>query len=320
MPRSSSIVRHFALVADLLRGGTHDRHSLAAKLAIKPAMADRLMRAAVEEVPGVRERRDGRIRSVYFDPSTLMPPPSYPTAVAACFGASVAPLFAGTSYGPGIQRALADVIGRTRRRAVFRDIDRKFWFLRRGGESALEERAPLLDEAIEAVLHHHAILVRYTRFGGSVEALRLEPLSIVVHDHQLYVVARSEGGLHPYRFSRITSVEVLPETFRYPARAEYHPDRVFKHSFGIFLDRPIADVELRLDPQWATYAATHRWHDSQRVTVRPDRVLLRLRVRVCPELEAWIMGFGEQAEVLAPRELRQRVAARLASASRAYRR
>ena len=45
---------------------------------------------------------------------------------------------------------------------------------------------------------------------------------------------------------------------------------------------------------------------------------MRLRVRVCPELEAWILGFGEQAEVMAPAKLREKIAGRASAMDRAY--
>jgi predicted DNA-binding transcriptional regulator YafY len=281
-------------------------------------MADRLINAAVDQLPGVVEWREGKQRKVRMDLAALAPEPSYPTAVAACFGASLWPLFEGSSYQAGIRDALRHVVGRTRRKAVFRDIDRKFWFLRRGGEVALLDRAHLLDEVIEAVLHHRVLSIEYTRFSGNVERVRVEPLSIVVHDHQLYVVGRVEGAMHPYRFARIQAVDVLDDTFAYPSRTEYDPQQVFRDSFGIFLDLPVQDVEVRLDKQWATYAQSHRWHDSQVVDVADDHVRVRMRVRVCPELEAWILGFGEQAEVLTPSMLRKRVAERAAGTQKAY--
>jgi predicted DNA-binding transcriptional regulator YafY len=244
-----------------------------------------------------------------MDLAAIAPAPSYPTAVAACFGASLWPLFEGSTYERGIREAAHDVVGRTRRRSVFRDIDRKFWFLRRGGEVALLDRSPQLDEIIDAVLRHRVLSVEYTRFTGAAQHLRLEPLSIVVHDHQLYVVARDgEGRLHPYRFARIRAVDALDQTFEYPSRSEYDPGQVFRDSFGIFLlGKPAQDVVLKLKKNWATYARSHRWHDSQTVTVAPDHVLVRMHVRVCPELEAWVLGFGEEAEVVGPKALRERV-------------
>lgn len=318
--RSASVDRHFLLVADLLRGREHDRHSIAERLGIQPAMADRLMKAVLE-LPGVQEHKEGRRRFIKMDLASLAPapPPPYPTAVAACFGASLWPLFHGSTYEQGIREAARDVVGRTRRRAVFRDIDRKFRFLRRGGEVALLDRSPLLDEIIDAVLRHRVLSIEYTRFTGAAQHLRIEPLSIVVHDHQLYVVARDgDGRLHPYRFARIRGAEALDQSFDYPARHAYDPGQVFRDSFGIFLDKPVHDVVLRLTKNWATYAQSHRWHDSQQVEVGRDHVVVRMHVRVCPELEAWLLGFGEEAEVLAPKSLRERIEKRLGSMGRVY--
>jgi predicted DNA-binding transcriptional regulator YafY len=316
--RSSSIDRHLRLAADLFRGQTHDRHSLAERLGIRPAQADRLINAAVRHLPGIVEEREGKVRRIRIDRSTVTPAPSYPTAVAACFGSSLWPLFEGTAYQGGIRNALSDILGRTRRRAVFRDIDRKFWFHRRGGEVALLGHAALLDDIIEAVLHHRSITLEYEHFNGRVLHVRIDPLSIVVHDHQIYVVGRREDALHPYRFARIRAVDVLDEGFEYPSRTAYDPQQVFRDSFGVFLDFPVQDVEVKLHAQWAPYALTHRWHDSQVVDVAEDHVRVRLRVRVCPELEAWILGFGDQAEVVAPAKLRERVASRAAAMARTY--
>jgi hypothetical protein len=317
--RSASIARHFALCADLLSGREHDRMSLAVRLGIRPAMADRLIRAAIEHLPGVLERRDGKHRKIRMEAGMHTPAPEYPTAVAACFGASLWPLFRGSSYEAGIRNALTHVVGRTKRRLVFENIDRKFCFLRRGGEVALTERQTLLDDVIEAVLHHRAVSARYTRFTGASETLRLEPLSIAVHDHQLYVIARGpRRTLHPYRFARLESVDVLDDVFRYPPRKAYDPEHVFRDSFGVFLDFPVRTVEIRLGKRWEVYARTHRWHDSQAVNVTADRVTLKLRVRVCPELEAWILGFGADAEVVQPADLRRRLRDSARAMARTY--
>lgn len=43
-----------------------------------------------------------------------------------------------------------------------------------------------------------------------------------------------------------------------------------------------------------------------------------LNGRFCPELEAWILGFGEQAEVIAPAKLREKIASHASAMDRAY--
>ena len=209
----------------------------------------------------------------------------------------------------GDRDAFRDVTGRTKRGSVFQHIDPGSGFSV-GGEVALLDHSPLLDDVIEAVLHHQVLSIEYTRFNGKVEHLRVEPLSIVVHDHQLYVVGRDRRGRPaPYRFSRFRSVDVLADTFEYPSRTSTTPRRcsaIVRHLPRV----PVHDIELKLHKQWTTYAQSHRWHDSQKVEVAATTSSCGCTCGCCPELEAWILGFGEQAEG----SPRRRSAPRLAGA------
>jgi predicted DNA-binding transcriptional regulator YafY len=70
---------------------------------------------------------------------------------------------------------------------------------------------------------------------------------------------------------------------------------------------------------WAFYAQHHRWHDSQRITKNADGSFdLTLHVRPCPELEQWVLRFGENVEVLEPADLRTKIGKRLLDASNLY--
>ena len=44
---------------------------------------------------------------------------------------------------------------------------------------------------------------------------------------------------------------------------------------------------------------------------RGGELVVEMNVKVCPELEAWILGMGEWAEVLEPAWLRSKVAGRV---------
>lgn len=99
----------------------------------------------------------------------------------------------------------------------------------------------------------------------------------------------------------------------YPAELEYSPRQLFALALGVYLrpsEVPSALVVVRLAPRWAAHAKSHRWHDSQQVDNATDGVFAKLAVRVCPELEAWVLSFGDEAEVLEPLSLRERIAER----------
>lgn len=151
----------------------------------------------------------------------------------------------------------------------------------------------------------------------------IDPLTVCIYDHQLYVIGRRQNGQRRlYRFSRILSADETGFSFTYPTKSEYDPARLLAKSFGVFAGDDIdpEPVEVLLDKEWQTHATTHRWHPSQEVHINADgKVLVRFHVGVCPELEAWILGFAEQATVIRPERLREKVKSRLAAAACNYR-
>jgi predicted DNA-binding transcriptional regulator YafY len=310
MAKESGIVsRTSAIVAALVNGATYDRNRLSATFGITVAAADRYIRQ-LQIVPGMVPVQEGRRRAIRFDAGNAMPQPSHPAAVAACWASGLAELFVGSTYERGIRDALAYVIERTRRSAEFKHIDRKFLFAARGGESSLPESSGELDDLVDAVLRHRYVDMVYVGFDGTEKELRIQPLSMVIYDHQIYVVGlKSDGVRRLFRLSRVRSVEVSRESFDYPERAVYDPRQLFHDSFGIFIDesKELVRVRVRLAERWRTHCRTHRWHPSQVVDDIPGGVVVTLTTRLCWELEAWILGFGSEAVVLEPAKLVRRI-------------
>lgn len=316
--RGNMMGRVLLLVRELLRGRGIDRQVVSQLLDMTPAAADRFIRSFAEHWPELSEEREDGKRVLRWSRSGMVPDS---VAVAACFGASLSRLFEGSNYESGLREARQRVVSHVRRPKLFEHFDRKFHFVQGGGEMMLPENADVLDDVVDAVLRRNFISMKYRRFSGVEQALRVKPLSIVVYDHQLYVIGRDEKGTdHPFRFSRIAEIDREDATFAYPSKAEYDPDRLFADSFGVFVgaEYPVEEVHLKLTPRWSAFVEHHRWHRTQQVVRHPDHIAVWLRVRVCPELEAWILGFGEQVEVVAPAKLRAAVRARLRRAAKMY--
>jgi predicted DNA-binding transcriptional regulator YafY len=293
------------VISDLIRGKIHDRNTIANRLGIAVAAADRYIRH-LQGVPGVVPDRQGRRLAIRFDFGEAVPRPSYPAAVAACWAAGLAEVFSGSDYERGVREALAYVTGRARRSGEFKHVDRKFLFLARGGESSLPDSSGFLDDLIDAVLRCRYVDLEYFHFDGRQATVRLQPLSMAIYDHQIYMIGGApDGARYPYRLSRIKSVEVANESFEYPERAVYDPKQLFHDSFGIFISDPPAPTRVRLllNSKWKIHCRTHKWHISQRIEEAPEGVIVTLTVRVCWELTAWILGFGADAVVLEPQAL-----------------
>src|SRR4051794_22553661 len=93
----SHISRTVSLVQRLLSGETLDADTAATVLGLKRPAADRQLKA-LAAIRGVVVERGSRPKRYTFDRFSLGDQPSFPTAIAACFGATLAPLFAGTTY------------------------------------------------------------------------------------------------------------------------------------------------------------------------------------------------------------------------------
>src|SRR5436305_4540293 len=311
--RLSSIERTARLVAALLSGREITRQEATSVLGVQNAAADRQLEAIGRHLPLARERRKGRLhvridRSKVAGGKERVP---IATLIAGCVGASLAKLFEGTSYEKGMH----DLVHHLSRDALhperFQDFRRQFVFLVRGGEKALPENEELLEEVVDALQRRRPLQIGYRNFQGSRRSVRIEPLSLAVYDHQLYVIGRPRGAKpHPYRFSRIEAAEAVGSAFVYPDKDSYDPERVFADSFGIAVEEkyPIEEIEVSLAPMWKPFVKSHRWHRSQQSFVRAGRVHVRLRVRLCPEVVSWILGFGPDARVVGPPRLKRQIA------------
>jgi predicted DNA-binding transcriptional regulator YafY len=309
-----------AVVADLLRGDRHSRRTIAETTGKSLPTADRWIDQIEAALPNTRRVREGKTTWLVYDGRRV---PSRSAATGACVAASLGALFEGSQQERNLKDARDFVL--RERGETYVDLDRKFVLAPRGGESALPEAGDALDDVICALLENRRLRFYYTHNDGKSDALTIEPLSLVVFDHQFYVLAKRDEGrvFYPYRFARMANVEKLDEAFAYPSKGEYDPKSVLAQGFGIhtYGTGPVEDVELILSGAWANFALTHRWHPSQRATKLDDgRISVVLQVRVCRELQTWILGLGEQAVVARPEHLAESVAGRLKSAAAMYER
>jgi predicted DNA-binding transcriptional regulator YafY len=317
-PESDTVRSLLGVVADLLRGDRHSRRTIAAATGKSLPTADRWIEHIETVLPNVRRVRDGKTTWISYDAKRSTP--TKPAVVGACVAASLAGIFEGTQHERNLKDA-RDYLLRLRG-VAYDDLDRKFFFAPRGGEYALPESGGYLDDIIDALLETRTLRFDYRHNSGDQETLLVRPLSLVIFEHQFYVlVLRNDGSPYCYRFARMSNVDAQRQTFAYPTKSEYSPRTLFDPVFGIHISGsgPVEEVEVTLSGAWAKYALDHRWHTSQQTARLEDgRVRVSLRVRLCPELETWILSFGESCVVTKPGELHERIAGRLAKARDVY--
>jgi proteasome accessory factor B len=70
----------------------------------------------------------------------------------------------------------------------------------------------------------------------------------------------------------------------------------------------IYNIKLRFLPKVAENVTEVQWHSTQKVTRESDgSAIMEFRVDGLNEISWWILGYGDQVQVLAPEALRKKI-------------
>jgi len=161
----------------------------------------------------------------------------------------------------------------------------------------------------EAIRERARLWVRYFSFqSGREEEHRFDPYALTFRRHAWYVVGycREHRTEHVLRASRIRQARRTGEHFERPAN--FSLARFFAESWQVFRGKPVT-VKVRFSARVAPLIEELEWHPSQRTKRERDgRLLFTARWPLSPEVVAWVLSWGADAEVLAPKALREEVA------------
>ena len=135
----------------------------------------------------------------------------------------------------------------------------------------------------------------------------------------IYLLGHDEerGDLRTFKVERIVSAQLTLDTFEAP------PSDVFARrllrAWDVIADEDPVRVVVRFGPAVAARVAETRWHPSQELEPQPDGSLLWTgTVSGTREVRIWILGWGPDAEVLEPADLREQIAALVRAAAELY--
>lgn len=148
--------RERAVVADLIRGDRHSRRTIADSTGKSLPTADRWIEQIGDALPNTRRIREGKTTWLVHDGRKV---PSQSVAAGACVAASLAAIFEGSAQERNLKDA-RDYILRGRGEQ-YSDLERKFVFAPRSGESALPEAEGDLDTIVLALLQSNRLRFRY---------------------------------------------------------------------------------------------------------------------------------------------------------------
>jgi len=171
----------------------------------------------------------------------------------------------------------------------------------------------LLDETFsvlqEAMVKKAVVRLHYRLNSGREEETDLEPYHLFYGDYGWYVIGKSSfhKRIRTFKLNSIKALGVLNKCF-----ADGHDFDIHEYFGRAWLMKPegrLYNIKLRFLPQVAEDVAQVQWHNTQTVTKNSDgSVIVGFRVDGLSEITWWILSYGDQVQVLAPRILRERIA------------
>ncbi len=179
--------------------------------------------------------------------------------------------------------------------------------------SRLDDKLPVYQQLLGCIATRRAARIVYDSLSdGQVINIKLSPYRLLFSRHSWYVIGRS--SLHretrTFNVGRIQTIELLDEQFQVPR--SFSIERYLGNAWHLIPESgPDQDVLIRFSPMVARNVAEVVWHKTQKVSTRDDGSLdFQVRVSGLNEISWWILGYGDQAEVLKPERLRQLIAQR----------
>jgi proteasome accessory factor B len=174
--------------------------------------------------------------------------------------------------------------------------------------SRLEGKAPVYRQLLEAVGRRQCVRIRY---GSLTEwetiCTRVEIYRLLFSRRSWYAIGRSSlhRSVRTFNVGRIEECEILADGYQIPAN--FSVDRYLRNAWHMIPEPgPDQEVLVRFQPMVAQNVAEILWHKTQRTSILPDGSLeFAATVSGLKEISWWILGYGDQAEVIRPEPLRQ---------------
>lgn len=150
-----------------------------------------------------------------------------------------------------------------------------------------------------------------------VHPLAIEPSAMT---RALYLVAWDvkKNAQRTFKIERIRSASVTPESF--DGHDDENVARDLLSAWDVISDQPLTRIVMRVSPAIARRFSETIWHPTQSIEREEDGGLIwRATVSGTAEILSWIVGWGPDAELLEPADLRAKVGTLHAEAAARYR-
>lgn len=180
--------------------------------------------------------------------------------------------------------------------------------------ASLAGRSALYQRLVDAIVTRHAVQIEYASVTEWEKiATKLRPYQLLFCRHSWYVVGRSSlhREVRVFNLARIESLTQLGERFSVPK--DFDLEKRLGNAWIMIRETGRDNhIVVKFGSLVAQNVAEVNWHKTQRTKFLPDgSMLFEATVSGLSEVAWWILGYGDQAEVLRPAKLRRLIAGRV---------
>jgi predicted DNA-binding transcriptional regulator YafY len=170
----------------------------------------------------------------------------------------------------------------------------------------------------QSILNHRMIRITYDSLESGRAVRDIDPYFLVFRRHAWYMIGfcHKRGEFRAFRLNRIKKVSLLDKNFEKDKK--FLLSDFLKNSWEIYCGE-LVEVKIEFKGKAARLIAEGKYHPSEKIETRTDgKVLYSATVAGTEEIIRWILGFGEEATALEPKELRDEVVRILEKAKSNY--
>ena len=160
-----------------------------------------------------------------------------------------------------------------------------------------------------ASVRHRVLTVRY--YGGErkIEETELSPYHLMHNKHVWYVFGHSSLHKQIQAFN-ISSIRSLNKSdAKFVERDGFNIQKHLGKAWSMLPEGKVYDIRLKFSNRIAQEVCKVTWHKSQKIERQNDgSAIVSFEVDGLGEITPWILGYGDDVEVLEPKALRRKVA------------
>jgi proteasome accessory factor B len=185
----------------------------------------------------------------------------------------------------------------------------------------LDGQSPVYQQLLGAIADRHSVRIEYDSFfDRDLIRTRVSPYRLLFTRHSWYVIGRStiHKSVRTFNVARIKRLERTDDRYEIPRN--FSLDRYLGNAWHLVPEPgPAAEVRIRFAKKVAKNVAEVAWHKTQRLIWNDDDTLdFCVTVKGLNEISWWVLGYGDEAEVLEPPALRKMIADQVRRMAKRY--